>query len=154
MIDTEQPAVVPQHNVNLVHTKSLTRQPLFPTLDSKLGMSTVLGYAFTWEQLQKFFNLISKKGRNYFMTNQAQLRQFVNDKTIDQINLAFGNRSFQFIRPKMHARIGQLDFAYITCDLYTIENFAHQTLQIDKLMFGNRGFKLFENAKLDEMVGL
>jgi len=27
-------------------------------------------------------------------------------------------------------------------------------MQIDKLMFGNRGFKLFENAKLEEMVGL
>ena len=118
-------------------------------LDSKLAMGIILGYAFTWDQLQKLFNLLSKKGQNYFAVNQKQLRHFVNDKTIDEVTLAFGDRTFQFLRPERYARIRALDFAYITADLYTIEGFAQDTLQIDKLTFGNRGFKLFEDAKLD-----
>ena len=70
------------------------------------------------------------------------------------MSLAFGNRSFQFIRPERFARIGKLEFAYVTSDLFTIEDFAQQTLQIDNLEIGNRNIKLFEDEKLDEMIGL
>ena len=70
------------------------------------------------------------------------------------MSLAFGNRSFQFIRPEKFARIGKLEFAYVSNDLFTIEDFAQQTLQIDNLEIGNRNIKLFEDDKLDEMIGL
>ena len=63
------------------------------------------------------------------------------------------------MRPERHARIGILDFQWITADLFTIEEFANECMQIDKLMFGNRGFRLFDDKgkkikTIDQMVGL
>lgn len=47
-----------------------------------------------------------------------------------------------------------MEFAYVSNDLFTIEDFAKQTLQIDNLEIGNRNIKIFEDDKLDEMIGL
>ena len=66
----------------------------------------------------------------------------------------FGAKSFQVIKPKRHARIDFLEFGYITSDLYTIEAFAQDTMEIGRLHVGNRGFQLFSDANLDDMVGL
>jgi hypothetical protein len=78
----------------------------------------------------------------------------VNDRPIPEIALSFGDRVFQYIRPKKFARVDSLEFAYITSDLFTIEDFARDTLEIGSLHFGNRGFQLFKDAKLENMVGL
>ena len=66
----------------------------------------------------------------------------------------FGAKSFQVIKPKRFARIEELEFRYITSDLYTIEAFAQETMEIRLLKIGNRGFQLFSDANLDDMVGL
>lgn len=52
----------------------------------------------------------------------------------------FGDKSFQSILPKRFTRIDFLEFGYITSDLYTIEAFAKDTMQIGRLHIGNRGF--------------
>ena len=98
-IDSEPQTLVPK-------TSSGPRKPLFGNLDSKLAISEVLGFAFNWDELNRFFNLISKKGKEYFEKNQLQLRQFVNNETIEELTLYFGNRSFQYRRPENYARIG------------------------------------------------
>ena len=46
----------------LIKKSSGVRKPLFGKLDSKLCVGMVLGYAFTWDRVIKFFKLISKKG--------------------------------------------------------------------------------------------
>ena len=156
-IDQEGPlqSKISLENVEqLIAKRSSSRSPVFPKLDSKLCISIVLGYAFTWDRATLFFHLVSKKGRAYFEKESAQLRHFINNETIKSMQLAFGNRSFQFIRPERFSRIGKLEFAYVTSDLFTIEDFAQQTLQIDNLEIGNRNIKLFEDDKLDEMIGL
>ena len=76
-IDSQSVAEKPL--AHLIPKISSNRVPLFTNLDSKMCMSTILGYAFTWDQVQKFFNLVSKKGQAYFETNQNQLRHFIND---------------------------------------------------------------------------
>ena len=66
----------------------------------------------------------------------------------------FGSKSFQAIKPKRFARIDFLEFGYITSDLYTIEAFSQETMEIGRLHIGNRGFQLFQDSRLDQMVGL
>ena len=66
----------------------------------------------------------------------------------------FGGKSFQAIQPKKFARIDFLEFGFITEDLYVIEAFAAETMAIGRLHVGNRGFKLFNDANLEDMVGL
>ena len=52
------------------------------------------------------------------------------------------------------ARIDFLEFGFITSDLYVIEDFAANSMEISRLHVGNRGFQLFSDATLDDMVGL
>lgn len=70
------------------------------------------------------------------------------------MSINFGAKSFQVIKPKQFARIEFLEFGYITSDLFTIEAFARDTMEIRRLYVGNRGFQLFSDASLDDMVGL
>ena len=70
------------------------------------------------------------------------------------MSIDFGPRVFQNIRPRLHTRIDFLEFGFITNDLYTIESFAKDTMQIKKLHVGNRGFQLFQDARLEDMIGL
>ena len=59
----ENKAKINLENVEeLIKKSSEVRKPLFGNLDSKLCIGTVLGYAFTWDKVIKFFKLISKKG--------------------------------------------------------------------------------------------
>ena len=39
---------------------------LFPKLDSKMCIATMLGYLLTWEQTPGFFNCLHKRGGEYF----------------------------------------------------------------------------------------
>lgn len=116
------------------------RVPMFKKLDSKLCIVTVLSYLLTWEQAEKFFNCLNSRGREYFKQHARQFREFINDAPVPGLALNFGAKSFQTVRPKRHARIGCLEFGYITSDLYTIESFAAETLEIGRLHIGNRGF--------------
>ena len=127
---------------------------MFNKLDSKMCMVTVLGYLLTWEQAEKFFRCLNRQGQAYYDTHKAQFRHFINDAPVPRMAVNFGNRSFQVIKPKRFARIDFLEFGFITSDLYTIESFAKDTMEIGRLHVGNRGFTLFQDANLDEMVGL
>ena len=62
-IDSEPPTIINK-------TSTVPRKALFANLDSKLAIGEVLGFAFNWEQLGRFFNLISKKGKEYFEKNR------------------------------------------------------------------------------------
>ena len=52
----------------------------------------------------------------------------------------FGGKSFQVVRPMRFARIDFLEFGFITSDLYVIEDFAANSMEISRLHVGNRGF--------------
>ena len=58
------------------------------------------------------------------------------------------------MRPEIFARIGTLKINQISPDLHTIADFARDTQQIDNLVIGNKGFRLFHTTKLDDFVGL
>ena len=42
---------------------------MFGNLDSKLAMSVILGYAFTWDQIEGVMKCLSKKGKQYYEKN-------------------------------------------------------------------------------------
>ena len=130
------------------------RIKMFTKLDSKLCIVTVLGYFISWEQAEKFFRCLNKRGQAYFDTHKAQFRHFIDDRPVPSMAINFGSRSFQALQPKRFARIDFLEFGFITEDLHTIEAFATDTKEIGRLYLGNRGFKLFSDANLDDMVGL
>ena len=111
------------HQSNLKSQKSI-RIRMFNRLDSKMCMVTVLGYLLVWEQSEKFFRCLNKQGQAYFDTHKTQFRHFINDAPIARMAINFGAKSFQVIKPKRFARIEELEFGYITSDLYTIEAFA------------------------------
>lgn len=50
--------------------------------------------------------------------------------------------------------IGNLEFVGLADDIHTIESFAQNTPRIEKLYFGNRQFKLFKEAKIEDLDGI
>ena len=112
-------------------------------------MATVLSYLICWEQTEKFMRCLSKRSIAYFEAHQEVLRHFIMDKPIGNLQLAFGPKSFQTLKPKRFATIGELEFLHITDDLHSIENFVKGTQKVHRLYMGNRGFKLFNTATLD-----
>ena len=68
--------------------------------------------------------------------------------------ITFGPKSFQSILPFPFARIDFLEFAYVQDDLHVMEKFARKTYLIKRLHIGNRGFKLFHEARIQDVVGL
>jgi hypothetical protein len=50
--------------------------------------------------------------------------------------------------------IGSLEFVGLGNDIHTIESFAQHTPRIEKLLFGNRQFKLFTDAKIEDLDGI
>mmetsp|Transcript_3839 Transcript_3839/g.4447 ORF Transcript_3839/g.4447 Transcript_3839/m.4447 type:complete len:112 (+) Transcript_3839:352-687(+) len=68
--------------------------------------------------------------------------------------VTFGPKSFQSVLPFRFARLDFLEFAYIQDDLHVMETFAKGTLMIKRLHIGNRGFKLFRDASVSDVVGL
>ena len=127
---------------------------MFKKLDSKMCIVTVLGYFISWEQTEKFFRCLNKSGQAYFDFHKTQFRYFINDKPVPGLAINFGPKSFHSLQPKRFARIDLLEFGYITSDLHTIEAFAADTMKIGRLYLGNRGFQLFSEASLEDMVGL
>jgi len=54
----------------------------------------------------------------------------------------------------LHSVIDELEFTYICHDLYEIEDFSNEDVLIKTLSIGNKDFKLFAQARVEEMVGL
>ena len=59
-------------------------------LPSRLGISLVMSYAFTFEKMEQVFCGLSKKGAKYFEDNKSQLRYFLFDGNIKRITIIFG----------------------------------------------------------------
>lgn len=59
-------------------------------LPSKLCISLVMSYAFTFEKMGQVFRRLSKKGATYFEENKSQLRYFLFDGNVKCITIAFG----------------------------------------------------------------
>ena len=47
-----------------------------------------------------------------------------------------------------YTKIEQLSFAFITDDLFRVEEFARDSLCFEIVQIGNRGFQLFDDADL------
>ena len=45
---------------------SRTSVLMFPRLDSKLCIATVLSYLIGWEDLERFLSCLNRNGKNYF----------------------------------------------------------------------------------------
>jgi len=58
-------------------------------LPSKLCISLVMSYAFTFEKMEQVFRGLSKKGAKYFEDNKSQLRYFLFDGNIKRITIIF-----------------------------------------------------------------
>lgn len=62
----------------------------FRRLPSKLCISLVMSYAFTFEKMERVFRGLSKKGAQYFEANKSHLRYFVFDGNIKLVTIIFG----------------------------------------------------------------
>lgn len=59
-----------------------------------------------------------------------------------------------YTRPMPRRKITDFDFAYISNDLYKIEEFVVNSLGFTNVNIGNRGFKLFDEAEMSDIQGL
>ena len=76
------------------NTSGGKRVPMFPSLDSKMCMVTILGYLLTWEQTEMFFRCLNSRGQAYFDTHKGQFRHFIDDRPIPRMGIDFGDKSF------------------------------------------------------------
>ena len=155
MVDHSEPIVEENKEANpFAQSNNQPRVVLFPKLNSNLSIATMLGYLLTWQQAEAFFACLSKKGRIFFEQNRKGFRFFIDDRSIKPTALTFGSKNAQFLRPQEFARIELLALSNVQKDLHQIELFSQKTKQISQLWLGYRGFKLFERANLEEMIGL
>ena len=126
---------------------------MFERLDSKLCMATVLSYYLAWEDIDRFFHSLNKRGQAYCEKHRSQFRHFIYDRPVPRMAVTFGDKSFQSIMPFKFARVDFLEFAYISDDLHVMEEFANGTLLIKRLHIGNRGFQLFHEARIEDLAG-
>ena len=68
--------------------------------------------------------------------------------------LAFGKNSFQFLRPVQYSIINELEFIDISTDLYEVEEFSEESHLLRTMSMGNLDFKLFSEARVEQMKGL
>ena len=54
----------------------------------------------------------------------------------------------------MGKNLFQKEFVYIEDDLHVVEQFAKDTKAIGRLHIGNRGIKLFSDARYEDLEGL
>jgi hypothetical protein len=59
-------------------------------MPSKLAISMVMSYAYSFEQMGRIFKMLSKRGAEYFEINKSHLRYFVLDKNIKKECYVFG----------------------------------------------------------------
>ena len=50
--------------------------------------------------------------------------------------------------------IEKFEFAGVTNDIHAIEDFIEDVYRFNKVIIGNRNFKLFENVALNQLEGL
>ena len=82
------------------------------------------------------------------------MRAFCFNDEVESFALAFGENSCQFSRPVAHSIINELEFVYISNDLHKIEEFSKESHLLRTLSIGNRNWKLFNTAKVEQMRGL
>ena len=81
---------------------------MFPRLDSKLCIATVLSYLISWEQAVPFFACLNKRGPAYFALHKPQFRYFIEDKPRPYLNMNFGDKSCQYVKPMQFSRVNLL----------------------------------------------
>ena len=130
------------------------RIAMFPRLDSKLCIATVLSYLITWEQAVPFFACLNKRGPAYFAQHKPQFRYFIEDKPRTHLHMAFGDKTSQYVRPLPFSRVNLLYLSNVQQDLYQIQHFAAETLSIGQLWIDSRDFKLFsEQVNFSDLIG-
>ncbi len=82
------------------------------------------------------------------------MKHFIVKKTIKELVIEFGEYIAVYTKPLPKTKIETLSFAYISNDLYKIEEFVTQTMGFGTVQMGNRSFKLFENIDDCELRGL
>jgi hypothetical protein len=86
-------------------------------LPSKLCISLVMSFAFTFEKMEQVFRQLSKKGARYFEDNKSHLRYFSFDGNIKCVTIIFGSTQCEFVRTSKSI-IHLFEFAGITDDIH------------------------------------
>ena len=60
---------------------------MFPRLDSKMCIATVLSFLLKWEQCVPFFSCLSKVGLAYFEQHKPQFRYFIEDRPVAPLEM-------------------------------------------------------------------
>jgi hypothetical protein len=67
------------------------------------------------------------------------------------MTISFGRMNDHYTKPMPNRKITELSFAYISNDLYKIEEFVEKSLGFCNVNIGNRGFKLFDEAEISDI---
>ena len=91
---------------------------MFPRLNSKLCIATVLGYLIDWDRCVPFFARLNRRGPAYFEQHKPQFRYFIEDKPIQPFEMTFGDKSCQYVSPFPFSRVDMLFLSNIDCDIH------------------------------------
>jgi hypothetical protein len=109
-----------------------------------------MSYAYSFEAMERVFRSLSKRGALYFEQNKSQLRYFAFDNNIKHCSMLFGTNQCQFVRTSKSI-IERFEFAGISDDLYCIQNFTTGVFRFNRIVIGNRNFKLFRDVPLEKL---
>lgn len=66
---------------------------MFPRLDSKMCIVTVLSYLLKWEQCVPFFNCLNTHSSIYFAQHKPQFAYFIEGRPVPPFEMKFGDKS-------------------------------------------------------------